>query len=243
MYLTIDHGNSRTKTGVFTPDGTLIKTQPLPDQSLSTLKEYIASNSISHIIISTTGTRDWQLQDLNFNGLMFELNHETPLPIEIIYKTPETLGRDRIASACGAHHLYMDKNCLIVDAGTCITTDLVTSKGKFLGGNISPGIRMRLTAMHEKTARLPLVEPEFPEIPFGDSTQHAMQNGACLGAIMEIEGILSRAKDAYGDVSVVITGGDADLLATRLECQIFVEPELVIQGLFQILSFNVKNYS
>ena len=171
------------------------------------------------------------------------MNHETPLPIEIIYKTPETLGRDRIASACGAHHLYKDKNCLIVDAGTCITTDLVTSKGKFLGGNISPGIRMRLTAMHEKTARLPLVELAFPEIPFGDSTQHAMQNGACLGAIMEIEGILSRAKDAYGDVSVVITGGDADLLATRLECQIFVEPELVIQGLFQILSFNVKNYS
>ena len=63
MYLTIDHGNSRTKTGVFTPEGTLIKTQPLPDQSLSTLKEYIASNSVSHIIISTTGTRDWQQQD------------------------------------------------------------------------------------------------------------------------------------------------------------------------------------
>ena len=239
MYLTIDHGNSRTKTGLFTPDGTLIHTQPLPDQSLSTLADFIHENKVSHIIISTTGSREWQLQDLNFNGTLIELNHETQLPIEIIYKTPETLGRDRIASACGAHHIYNDKNCLIVDAGTCITMDLLTAKGKFLGGNIAPGIQMRLSAMHEKTARLPLVDPAFPENPFGDSTQHALQNGACLGAVMEIEGILNRAKDAFGDVSVVITGGDADLLATRLECQIFVEPELVMHGLFQILSFNV----
>ena len=95
--------------------------------------------------------------------------------------------------------------------------------------------------MHEKTANLPLVEPGFPDFDFGDSTMHALQNGACLGVVMEIEGILNRAKKAYADVSVVITGGDSGLLAAKLESQIFVEPELVTQGLFQILSFNVTN--
>jgi type III pantothenate kinase len=84
------------------------------------------------------------------------------------------------------------------------------------------------------------VKPDFPNLTFGDSTEHALQNGACLGAVMEIEGILNRAKDAYGDVLVVITGGDAGLLATKLEYQIFAEPELVLQGLFQILAFNVQ---
>ena len=95
--------------------------------------------------------------------------------------------------------------------------------------------------MHEQTAKLPLVEPGFPALPFGDSTEHALQNGACLGAIMEIEGILNSARKAYGSVSLVITGGDATHLAAQLESQIFVSPELVIHGLFQILSLNVKN--
>ena len=95
--------------------------------------------------------------------------------------------------------------------------------------------------MHEETARLPLVEPGWPDLVFGDSTLHALQNGACLGMVMEIEGLLNRAKEAYGEVSVVITGGDAGFLANQKESWIFVEPELVTQGLFQILHFNVQS--
>ena len=241
MYLCIDRGNSRIKTGVFQEDGLLLSKDVFTDDALTLLKKLIAEHNIQHAIISTTGKYDWDLKELGIPGTAIELSHSTPLPIEIVYSTPETLGRDRIASSCGAHALYPGKNCLIVDAGTCVTTDLLLAKGIFVGGNIAPGITMRLEAMHEKTARLPLVSPAFPELEFGDSTEHALQNGACLGVVMEIEGILNRAKESYGDVSVVITGGDAALLATKLECLIFVEPELVIQGLFQILSFNVKN--
>jgi type III pantothenate kinase len=127
----------------------------------------------------------------------------------------------------------------VISAGTCMTSDILLGTGVFLGGNISPGLRMRLRAMHEYTAKLPLAEPAWPTLPFGDSTQHALQNGACLGMVMEIEGIFQRAKDAFGEVSIVMTGGDAGFLAERLESQIFVAPELVTQGLFQILAFNV----
>jgi len=98
---------------------------------------------------------------------------------------------------------------------------------------------MRLQSMHEYTARLPLAEPGWPDLTFGDSTVHALQNGACLGMVMEIEGIFQRAKDAFGEVFVVMTGGDAAFLAEQIESQIFVAPELVTQGLFQILAFNV----
>jgi type III pantothenate kinase len=240
MFLCIDRGNSRTKTGVFNEQGLLVETNAIATNGLKEIKKIISEHHIQHVIISTSGKNDWDVTELKVSGMVVDLSHQTSLPIEIIYGTPETLGRDRIASSCGAHALFPGTNKLIVDAGTCVTMDLLLAKGIFLGGNIAPGISMRLSAMHEMTARLPLVEPGFPDLEFGNSTEHALQNGACLGVIMEIEGILNRAKKAYGDVSIVITGGDSGLLAANLESQIFVEPELVIHGLFQILSFNVK---
>lgn len=240
MYLCIDRGNSRTKAGIFDADGLLVKKEMFKDDHLQRINELADEYQITHVIISTTGNSDLDSKEIRAGNLI-ELDQHTPLPITILYSTPGTLGHDRIAAACATYSLYPDRNCLIIDAGTCITMDLLLAKGIFIGGNIAPGIVMRLEAMHEKTAKLPKVPPSFPGLTFGDSTVHALQNGACLGAVMEIEGILNRANEAYGDVLVVITGGDAALLAIKLECQIFVEPELVIQGLFQILSFNVKN--
>ena len=94
--------------------------------------------------------------------LYIELDHLTSLPISIAYLTPQTLGRDRIAGAVAAQFLYPDEGKIIVDAGTCITYDFVDSNGCFLGGNISPGIQMRIRAMNSHTANLPLVEMEIP---------------------------------------------------------------------------------
>jgi len=192
-----------------------------------------------HVIVSTTGERNWSIEQLDIKGKKIELSHGTPMPVKIVYSTPGTLGRDRIAAACGANTLYPGKNCLVISAGTCMTMDMVLETGIFLGGNIAPGLKMRLESMHLYTARLPLAEPGWPDVAFGDSTIHALQNGACLGMVMEIEGIFQRAKDAFGEVFVVMTGGDAAFLAEQIESQIFVAPELVTQGLFQILAFNV----
>ena len=240
MYLCIDSGNSRTKCAVYDAQGNLTVAQTFEEDAFTEIYEWARDKNIIHAIISTTGKRTWNSDRLEAHGILIELDHETPLPIQIIYNTPETLGRDRIAAACGAYALHPDKKCLIVDAGTCITADLLLKSGTYLGGNIAPGIHMRLQAMHDQTARLPLVEPGWPDLPFGDSTLHALQNGACRGAAMEIEGLLNQARVAYGEVSIVITGGDSAFLAKQLESRIFVEPELVTQGLFQILSFNVK---
>ncbi|MEP6647040.1 MAG: type III pantothenate kinase [Saprospiraceae bacterium] len=239
MFLTIDHGNSRTKCAVFNAQGQQLHTQVFSGDTFTHILDWIKNKNITHGIISSTGKNSFDTSLIKIEGMMIELTHETSLPLQIIYTTPATLGRDRIAAACGAHALHPGKNCLVVDAGTCMTIDLILASGIYLGGNISPGLHMRLNAMHEKTARLPLAEPGWTELPFGDSTIHALQNGACLGMVLEIEGYLNLARNAYSDVSVVITGGDSAFLAGKQESRIFVEPELVTQGLFQILSFNV----
>lgn len=242
MYLCIDAGNTRTKAALYNAEGHLM------EQAISTANDPSSALDLTgkyhpdHVIVATSGERQWPLDALGIPGKNIELNHETPLPVKLLYTTPATLGRDRIAGACGAHALFPEQHCLIISAGTCMTSDVILATGIYLGGNIAPGLRMRLQAMHEFTSRLPLVEPMWPELPFGDSTTHAMQNGAGLGMIMEIEGILRRAQHAFGQVLVVMTGGDAVFLAERIENQIFVAPELVTQGLFQILTFNVKNY-
>ncbi len=243
MYLCIDIGNSRTKASVYHQTGEVIESIVFEGNSMEPIKALNQRLPSQHVIVATTGDRSWELAALQCKGKNIELSTSTPQPIEIVYATPHTLGEDRIAGACGAQALHPNKNCLIVSAGTCMTIDLLTHKGIYLGGNISPGLDMRLRAMHDYTARLPLVEPGWPRLSFGDSTEHALQNGACLGMVMEIEGMLKHAKDALSEVFIVMTGGNAAFLADRLESQIFVAPELVTQGLFQILDFNVKNYS
>jgi type III pantothenate kinase len=240
LFLTIDIGNTRTKAALFNAHGERMSTHVITSDVLLSLQKLIAENGVHHVITTTSGERDWPTSELNVPGQNIELSHTTPLPIKLLYSTPETLGRDRIASACGAVSLFPNQHILVVDCGTCITYNMVLASGIFIGGNIAPGLQMRLTAMHEHTARLPLVEPAWPAVPFGDNTVHAMQLGAAQGMIFEIEGMIRQSKDAFGAVCVVMTGGDAAFLAPRLENQIFVTPELVVTGLFKILSFNVQ---
>ncbi len=239
-HLTIDAGNTRTKCALFEEDGQLLDTAVYGSDDIDPIHSWVKQHAPTHGIMATSGMRTWGVTDLHLPGLALELSHTTPLPIQILYSTPETLGRDRIAAACGAHALYPGQNCLIISAGTCVTSDILLGSGIYLGGNIAPGLRMRLQAMHHFTARLPLAEPQWPDLPFGDSTLHALQNGAALGIVMEIEGLWQRARDAFSTLSIVITGGDADVLAGKLNSPIFAEPELVNHGLFQILAFNVK---
>ena len=169
-----------------------------------------------------------------------QLDTRTPLPVENRYATPETLGKDRLAAAIGAWAQYPGQHCLVVDAGTCLTLDLVTAEGSYLGGNISPGVRMRLRAMHAFTARLPQVDVGAYKALLGQSTESALQNGGLLGAVLEIEGLASRLSDSYPGLITVLTGGDAAILAERLKSKIFVHLNLVLEGLNKILEYNVE---
>ena len=174
--------------------------------------------------------------------LLFEPG-TTPVPLRNAYATPRTLGADRLAGAVGAAALRPGRDTLVLDAGTALKCDLVTADGTYRGGSIGPGLGMRLRALHDYTGRLPLLPLPAPDatIPLvGDSTTGALLSGVILGAAAEANGLVAAYRQQYPALGVVLTGGDAPLLAARLAGPIFAVPELVLLGLYRILAYNVE---
>jgi len=148
------------------------------------------------------------------------------------------LGKDRIAAVTGAWSMFPAKNILAIDAGTCITYDLITSNGEYLGGGISPGIRMRFQAMHTFTGKLPLVEPEDFDELIGRSTRESLLSGVYNGVMAEISELIRLYGKKFDDLTVILTGGDHVFLHNKLKISIFAVPELVLLGLNEIFDYN-----
>jgi len=164
-----------------------------------------------------------------------------PIPLQIDYATTDTLGVDRLAAACGAWSLFPGRSSLVIDIGTCINYEFVESGGRYKGGAISPGIRMRFEAMHRHTAQLPMAEPLASVPTIGDSTITCLQSGVMNGVFEEIKGIISRYQRDYPGIGVILCGGDAHFFENNLKPFIFVAPELVLIGLNSILLHNVDD--
>lgn len=239
--LVIDIGNTRVKYGVFYQDK-LVEEQLNTGVQLGDILRLATNHNVENIIYSSVAEEwpvDWTSK-LETEYRLWSLNEHTLLPFENDYATPATLGKDRLAAVAGAQYHYPGTNCLVVDAGTCITLDVLRADGVFLGGNISPGIQLRLRAMHEFTARLPLVKPAVNDSLWGTSTLTALQNGGVQGAALEIEALVARLSKQWSGLKVLLTGGDAPLLANSIECEIFVYSNLVLYGLHKILTYNVE---
>jgi len=185
------------------------------------------------------------------DGHELYLDNTTPLPIQNCYESPHTLGPDRLAGAVGG---WFEGNCelpiLIIDAGTAITYDFVTGDGKFIGGNISAGLQLRLHSLHEHTARLPLVSsptpqtsdeyecPSISESPIhaiGDNTNKALLQGARLGVRYEIEGYIREFLLKYPNIIIILTGGTQIVFEKTLKSRTFARPYLVMEGLYLIM--------
>jgi type III pantothenate kinase len=171
----------------------------------------------------------------------FILNSDLPLPITNLYATPKTLGMDRLAAVCGAHQLFPSDNCLIIDAGTCITYDFKDKEANYHGGSISPGLAMRFKAVHTFTAKLPLVTPKPGVKLIGQSTETSIQSGVVNGLLAEIEGIIRQYLEKFPELQVILCGGDAGFFENQLKASIFASPELVLMGLNTILNYNVSH--
>ena len=185
---------------------------------------------------------------------MVILSTSTPLPIHNGYQSPETIGGDRIAAACAAHFLALEHNnghpawAAVIDAGTAITYDLVDDTGTYLGGNISPGLRLRLLALHEHTAHLPLLNPADEEIEralngIGHTTTEAILCGVVQGIKHEMEGFIRHARALYPDLFVFLTGGNRFRLADTLKSRIFATDFLVLNGLELILRHSLNDHA
>lgn len=240
MNLCIDVGNTRTKVALFAGD-TLERLVYVENNNVEQILALATNHNVENIVLSTVGEHftNQQLKSLSANYKLLVLNHKLPLPIDVVYDTPHTLGLDRIAAVVGAWAEFGGENCLVVDIGTCMTLDVLSEQGQFLGGNISPGVQMRLQAMHTFTAKLPLPLREETNSWIGKSTKQALLNGAQLGVELEIEGMIRRCEEEFGKFKVILTGGDANYFGKKIKKQIFVRPNLVLIGLNKILNYNV----
>lgn len=242
MNLIIDIGNTRTKLGVFDKETLKHTTVLRKGWSLDRLKKTLKRYHIERVALSSVSSIEQATVDyLQENFVFLQLSDTTKLPISNHYKTPKTLGKDRLAAVVGAHSIYPGSNCLVVDAGTCITYDLITKKGDYLGGNIAPGITMRLEAMHQMTAKLPLVRRQKNNPSYGTTTVTAIRTGAQKGALMELEGFIRDYNKEFGRFKVLVTGGDAEYFANHIKTKIFVIQHLVLIGLNKILNYNAQH--
>ena len=134
---------------------------------------------------------------------------------------------------------YPNKSTLVIDIGTCMTYDYLDKGKTYLGGNIAPGVELRLKAMHHFTSALPLVSRKWNEELLGSSTKSALQNGAIWGVKLEIESFIKTLTKKRGQMTVILTGGDASYFGERIESKIFVFPNFLLKGLNAILEHNL----
>ena len=236
MNVVIDIGNSRIKLGYF-EQGKLINAEAVnnPEEAFALLSKV----EIKNLISSSVRTGNGWIDKLNIMERKISLDIKIPLPIQIKYDTPDTLGMDRIAAAVGAFLRFPKKNCLVIDLGTCITYDFVDEMGNFNGGAISPGIRMRLKSLHEYTSNLPLVEVlDGAASLTGKSTRESILSGVILGVKQEIEGFIRSYRDKVANLQIIFTGGDIKMVENLLESRPIWANHLVLEGLHGILEHN-----
>ncbi len=240
MNLIIDIGNTCVKLVCF-DKGRVVEEQRVDKDDVAALLSFCNRYTFEQGIYSSVSDISNEfvatLSSMPFDMLEFK-SGITPVPIINKYKTPHTLGSDRLAAAIGANWLQPGKDLLIVDIGTCVTFDFVNSHGEYLGGNISPGPTMRLKALNFYTSRLPLVERKGDTPDIGVDTHTAMRSGVMNGIKYEIEGYINNFLAKYPQLYVYLTGGVHLNLHFPENLSIFADDYIVPKGLNRILEYN-----
>jgi len=240
MNLIIDVGNTFVKLAVFHENVLFEKLTVQHEGFLNEVKQVLNKYPIiSKGIISSVGKlndKDVQIVESEIDLLI--LSSETKQPFRNLYETPKTLGVDRMALVSASVEQYSNANVLIIDAGTCITYDFINTENEYLGGAISPGIRLRYHSLHNLTANLPLLDSKLPDSLIGNTTDSSIHSGVVFGVLKEIDGIIYEYKEKYSDLTVILTGGDANFLSKQLKNGIFANSNFLLEGLNFILEYN-----
>ena len=238
MNLVIDIGNTNAKWAIF-DNQNMLTCNILNSFSLNNVLEIVANYPlVKNLAISNNRKPIKKLQDFcdNKKIKLISITHLSKLPITINYESPDTLGVDRISLAIGASFKYPG-NTLIIDLGTCITYDLLL-EGQYIGGQISPGISMRLSSLHTFTANLPNLKFKYIEENIGKNTTNSMLIGVLDSILFEIENVIEKYKTRYPNIGVVLTGGDLNIVKNKIKHINFVSPYLLMEGLNYIIAFN-----
>jgi len=252
MLLTVDIGNTRVKVAVF-EGSTLLEQFYFSSNALQNELYFILNKfkNASEMVIASVGniSKEAFLEFENQVSIHF-ISTDFPFPFKNNYATPNTLGIDRMVLASGAVLKYPNQNRLVIDAGTCITYDFIDENDNYLGGAISPGIRLRFESLHNYTAKLPLLtleltndqDSEIKNIPLiGNTTFESINSGVINGAINEIQGFISHYEAIYPKFIIILTGGDTEFLAKRLKNTIFANSNFLLESLNQTFQYKIKN--
>ena len=243
MLLTIDVGNSRIKGAVFEQD-ILIDLFILSSNDALTVfaKIFIQYPKINRAIYSSVGKLDENvLQFIQSKVKTQVINQSVNFPFKNKYDTPATLGIDRMVLAAGATLLHPNSNRLVIDAGTCITYDFINKENQYLGGAISPGLTLRYKSLNDYTQNLPLLERNNTDFIIGNSTENSIHSGIINGLTYEIDGFISQYFHKYQDLTVILTGGDAEFLAKRLKNPIFANSNFLLESLRLLSTYINQN--
>src|SRR5210317_1848025 len=200
MNLIIDIGNTLAKLALFNNEELVLIEKVTHEHFVNRALRLIAKHDIKQGILSSVILlKKEQIEKISKRISLLELQASVEVPFKNNYRTPNTLGVDRIALIAAAVCQFPNQNVLVIDAGTCITYDFVNSSGEYFGGAISPGIQMRYNAMHTFTSKLPQLELlETTTELTGNSTVNSMHSGVVNGLIGEIDNFVRRYKEKNG---------------------------------------------
>lgn len=251
MLLAIDIGNSRVKVGQF--EGESLQTVHFfsHDHFSTGLRELLEKNNlrekVKYLGCASVGNKELMRQAEAIalelpHASWLAIGHQTPLPIQNGYGSPETLGMDRICACVGAYMRLGRSPLLAIDAGTAITYDFVDAEAVYRGGGIAPGLRLRFRSLNDYTAALPLVSTEGAAPLVGYNTITSIRSGVVNGLLAEIDGLVEQYRQQYGaQCEVFLTGGDADFLGNHLKNINFVDPNLLLYGIHAVIIYNLSN--
>jgi type III pantothenate kinase len=239
-FLTVDVGNTSASVALFRNDS-LVEVKSLRKPQALDLAAFLSrrkTQPVAGIYSSVVSRQPRWLSGLKRRMPLQAVQPGMNLPVNLLYRSPHSLGTDRLCGMAGARQLFPGQPVLVIDAGTCITYDILDRHGRYPGGSISPGMHMRLSALHDYTSRLPRVQPGPMNELTGRDTAGSILTGVLHGLAFEIAGFVSAYRKQYKGLRVVMTGGDMPRLVKLLKSDIFAAPHLIHLGLYEILRKN-----
>ena len=240
MNLIVDSGNTLVKLAVFEKGAIIFDISVDVKSVAQEIKEIFERYPrIDYAIVSSVGHLEQKdVEVLSIFCNVHILNHSSKIPFKNLYATPRTLGVDRIALATAAFYNNPKTDTLVIDVGTCVTYDIVNGYGEYLGGAISLGLAMRYKALHRQTSKLPLLQVDELFDFIGNSTETSIHSGVLNGIRAEIDGVIDQYRSRFTDLTVILTGGDAQFLSKRLKNTIFAHSKFLLIGLNYLLEYN-----
>ena len=240
--LAIDRGNNSLKAALFESGSIIGRWNRFPGSSIEVLEKILEEAAPEGVVFSSVVPEWNRLLYKSVGGKrsisLLEARYDNHLPFRILLDEQSSVGSDRICAAVGAV-VEGCSDAVIVDAGTAVTVDLISSAG-FEGGSIFPGSGLLLSSLGEGTAALPVLDPGgSPFNPPFKNTADAMIAGSLWGLIGAVRELVRRTIDASsGGAEVILTGGSAGLLKEYIGLDARVIPDLVFNGLFWIFVNN-----